>query len=552
MSKNTGGNMKAIEELANSLDLPIVDTEEVVGMLMSDMLIDMYRKEPDSEYYSAEDKKWNHEMNKRVENAYQTLFGVPFSKDLLRNHSAPFCLNGAPGQGKTTAYVVAAQKVCELLKLNFIRDVEESYVPNREDFLFVVQDSAGKTSVLEYALPRAVTVKERNANGEMEDQYYLKSALNWRFMCLNKAAGGVLLFDDAANASINVQNSFLQVAINKTFGGMKLHNAHIGFTGNLGAADGTYTNNLGSAFRNRVVMLFVRDTVPNFVKRAYAKYNSTVGDLGLINYLNRNNDDLSSLPKSGSSAGFNSPRSWDDFIAKFINTVIKHGGRGKGEEASMKELRVFAGSFLGPVVGKKVVAYYNSLMLGADPIAKEAMYDKFESVRGKFTEKYGSGGTHEAISFGFQYANACGDYATNMVREQVAELKVKLEKEGTFDQTKYKAGVQEVLKSVMEKFASAIMPLVDNEISYSLTHLKSKLASSGIEGFGKMAHDGPVLDSEYARTMAFVICANPEVNPDRRKLVISVISSANMIQQQVKLDDNSGASRVRTRTRSVS
>ena len=57
--------------------------------------------------------------------------------------------------------------------------------------------------------------------------------------------------------------------------------------------------------------------------------------LGLINYLARNNDDRSSLPKNGSSAGFNSPRSWDDFISKFINTVIRHGGRGKGEEAHL-------------------------------------------------------------------------------------------------------------------------------------------------------------------------------------------------------------------------
>lgn len=548
MSKT--GNMKAIEDLAASLDLPVVDTEEVIAMLISDMLIDMYRKEPAAKHFSKEDVEFNLNMNKKVENAYQKLYGVPFTKDLLRNHSAPFCLNGAPGQGKTTAYIVAAQKVCEMLDLNFIRDVEESYVPSRNDFLFVVQDSAGKTSVLEYALPRAVTVKERNSAGEEEDNYYLKSALNWRFMCLNKAAGGVLLFDDAANASINVQNSFLQVAINKTFGGMKLHSAHIGFTGNLGAADGTYTNNLGSAFRNRVVMLFVRDTVPNFTARAYAKYNTSVGDLGLINYLARNNDDLSSLPKNGSSAGFNSPRSWDDFIAKFINTVIRHGGRGKGEEASMKELRVFASSFLGPVVGKKVVSYYNSLMLGADPIAKAALYeDDFKkNVKPRFVEKYGSGGTHEAISFGYQYANACGDYATNAVREGIEELK----KKGSLSPEKLKEGVLEVLNTVMVRFANAIMPLGDTEVGYALTHLKSKLAASGIENFGKLAHDGPVLDAEYARKIAFVICANPEVSPERRQNIIKVISGANMIQQNVSHDNGTGASRVRTRTRSVS
>lgn len=544
MSKATKGNMNAIEELANSLDLPIVDTEEVIAMLENDILIDLYRKDPSAKYYSDEDKKFNLDINRKIEQVYEQKYGVPFSKDLLRNHSAPFCLNGAPGQGKTTAYVVAAENVCNLLDLNFIRDVEESYVPSRKDFLFVVQDSAGKTSTLEYALPRAVTIKERNAQGVEEDNYYLKSALNWRFMCLNKAAGGVLLFDDAANASINVQNSFLQVAINKTFGGMKLHAAHIGFTGNLGAADGTYTNALGSAFRNRVVMLFVRDTVENFVKRAYKKYNTSMGDLGLINYLTRNNDDLSSLPKQGSSVGFNSPRSWDDFIAKYINVVTRYGGRGKGEEASMKELRVLAGSFLGPVVGKKVVSYYNSLMLGADPIAKQALYDKLDEK--KFESKYGTGGTQEAISFGYQYANACGDYATNMIREKIAELK----KNGVDEKhEKYKEKVMEALKEVMTRFTKAVMPLIDNELSYGITHLKSKLAA-GVEGFGKLSNEGPVLDAEYARQISFVLCAHSDVTQERRALIIKVISGASMIQQQVSTGTE--APRVRTRTRTAS
>ena len=47
---------------------------------------------------------------------------------------------------------------------------------------------------------------------------------------------------------------------------------------------------------------------------------------------------------------------------------------------------------------------------------------------------------------------------------------------------------------------------------------ESKLAASGIENFGKLAHDGPVLDAEYARKIAFVICANPEVSPERRQI----------------------------------
>lgn len=66
----------------------------------------------------------------------------------------------------------------------------------------------------------------------------------------DECAGGVLLFDDAANAAQVIQNVLLPVAQFGSFQGMKISNACIGFTGNLGALDGTYTNDLSSYAKN--------------------------------------------------------------------------------------------------------------------------------------------------------------------------------------------------------------------------------------------------------------------------------------------------------------
>jgi hypothetical protein len=542
MSKNIG-NLNKMEELAKSKGLSVVDTEYVIPFLEHDILLDLYRRDPEAPHYSEEDVKFNLELNEKIRTVYKETYKNDWSDELLLHTPTPFCLNGAPGQGKTTAYVVAAKNVCKKLNLNFIRDVEESYKPSRNDFLFVVQDSAGKTSVLEYALPRAVSVKEKNAQGVEEENFYLKSALNWRFMCLNKAAGGVLLFDDAANASINVQNSFLQVAINKTFGGMKFHNAHIGFTGNLGSADGTYTNDLGSAFRNRVIMLFVRDTVENFIKRAYTTYTSDCGEMGLVSYLKRNPDDLSSIPEAGSSAGFNSPRSWDGFISKMINVLKRYGGRGNGEDAAMRDLRIIAPSMLGKVVGEKVVAFYSSLLLNADPIAKDAI-SKGKLNEAEFTKQYKEGGTMEAQTFGYQFGSACADYATNFVR---TEFK-KFENERLSEEEKEKKSMAAIREGT-RRFGIATEQLMDNEFGFALTHFVNKLATN-IPGIGRMTHDIARLDREYPREMAVELSKLGSMTENRKNTIVGVLSETDRIDKNIKLDTGDNDNRTRTRTRS--
>lgn len=539
------GNMSKLEEIARSKGLPIVDTDQVIRLLENDILLDMYRLDPTGPMWSDEEKSHNLALNAKIKSVYKEMYNTEFSEDLLIHKNAPFCLNGAPGQGKTTSYEVAARNICKRLGLNFVRDVTENYVPSLNDFLFVVQDSAGKTSVLEYALPRAVAVKERGVNGEEEENYYLKSALNWRFMCLNKASGGILLFDDAPNASINVQNSFLQVAINKSFGGMKLRNAHIGFTGNMGAADGTYTNDFGSALRNRTVNLFVRDTVENFTYRGHVKFQTDCYDMGLLNYLQRNPDDLSSLPEQGSAAGFNSPRSWDDFVAKMIISLKRHGGKGVGEEACMEDLRIFAPSMLGNVVGQKVVAYYNALLLGADPIAKEAITTgKLDEKR--FHEKYGTGGTEDSVTFGYQFANACADYTTNFIRHKVDEFDKKNPNSSTEE---FDKAVEEILKDACTRMGNATEKLLENEFAYGLTHLMSKIASS-IPRMGRMSNDGPRLERSYPRMMSKVLTNMPNVTPERQDLIIATLCGS--VRREVLIQDTEQQEqkKVRTRTRS--
>lgn len=542
------GNMNQMEDIAKAKNLPISDTNRIIEMLEYDMYFSLYRKSPDDALYSEEDKKFNHEINAKIEKHLKQAYGM--EKDAILEvvsiRTVPLTLNGAPGQGKTTCYVESCKRVAKNLGLNFIRDVEESYTPSRNDLLLVVQDSAGKTSVLEYALPRAVSVSEKNSKGEVEENVYLKSVLNWRFMCLNKTAGGILLFDDAANASINVQNSFLQVAINKTFGGMKLHNALIGFTANLGSADGTYTNDFSSALRNRTANFYVRDTVENFKFRAYKRLTGT-GDLGLINYLNRNADDLSSMPEPGSSAGFNSPRSWDDFIDKMIVRLHALGGRGKGEDLLLSDVRLYAPSMLGPKVGAKVVAYYESLLLGADPIAREAI-EKGKLDDKKFDEKYGSGGNADSVTFGYQFASSCADYTTNFIRTEMRKIDAT-----KLDEKEFTAAVNDILTVACEKFGNATEKLLDNEYTFALSHLLNKMASS-IDGIGRMTNDGPKLEREYPRHMALKLCSLPECTSQRQNQTVAVMSDTLKMTKNPFTDEELAAESkkgvgVRTRTR---
>jgi len=292
---------QSIDELAKSVNLPNKTTKKVIDMLKHDIILSLYRKNPDEamqlfqsshpnpfdekiesaltegsgvsekeieelrkekklfqtgleslpEFVSAkETQKFNNEINKKIADLWKDHYGKEFDPKIQsKNKRLSLFLMGPPGQGKTAAFIVAAKEVCADLGLHFVEHVSDDYVPSRKDFVMVVQECAGENSAITFGgIPKA---EEIIVDGKKVS--VLKKAINYRFTVFDRCAGGVLLFDDAANAAQVIQNVLLPVAQFGSFQGTKINNALIGFTGNLGSLDGTYTTELSSALRTRVI-----------------------------------------------------------------------------------------------------------------------------------------------------------------------------------------------------------------------------------------------------------------------------------------------------------
>ncbi|MBA4242228.1 MAG: hypothetical protein C0448_16020, partial [Sphingobacteriaceae bacterium] len=364
---------QSMEELAKSVKLRPETTKKMVEYLKHDLLISLYKHKPDDKRYSPERQDFNVELNNLIVKTYEEWYGSKFNKDLLsKSKELPLFLMGPPGQGKTASFTAAAKEVCAALNLNLVPEVSDDYIPQKEDFILVVQECAGENSAITFGgIPKAEEITDVNGNKKT----VLKKAINYRFTVFDDCAGGILLFDDAANAPSVIQNVLLPVAQFKTFQGLSLKNSSvlIGFTGNLGALDGTYTTEPSSALLTRTLPFFVSDDLKDFMNRSYQYYNDELGDMGYVNFLLRNNKDFAHLPDPGQKTGFPCSRSHDNLIQAIRLAVLRNGGRGVGESKALDDIHALAISTLGIEVGLKVVGYYDSYMKGADPLAKQSV-----------------------------------------------------------------------------------------------------------------------------------------------------------------------------------
>lgn len=514
-----------ISNLAKHVNLPEKHTKKIVEYLKHDILISLYRANPDVPAYRKEE---NIALNKKIADVYEAKYGKKFDYRVhAKNKRLPLFLMGPPGQGKTASYMAAAKEVSADLGLNYIEHVTDNYIPKTNDFIMVVQECAGENSAITFGgVPRAEEIKihtgkDAQGNDIFETRSVLKKALNYRFTVFEHCAGGVLLFDDAANAASVIQNILLPVAQNQTFQGLHIPNACIGFTGNLGALDGTYVTELSSALLTRVVPMFVTDTIEDFINRGYSYYNDDLGDLAFFNFLKRNPKDFASLPESGQKSGFACSRSHDNFIQGIRSIVERNGGRGKGEAESLDEIYSHAKSCYGPDLGAKIAGYYNSYIRGADPLAREFVQEgKFNAERLK--ERYKGGTSTDDISFGYQFATACGDYTVNLITSA---------KEISYEGEEFKVAVQ--------RFGKAVLALNDSEFSFSLEHMKNKLAAY-VTDFSQATKDNRELKNEVRERIAHIINDLEDCNASKRSILIKVITDFDKMQGQNSLGVKKG------------
>lgn len=397
MSKNANPTPT---EIAAQLGLREVDTDRVINMIANDTLLLMHRA-----------PKTSAKMKQRIEKVWKDWHAAGTWED-DNEQVTSVLLVGPPGHGKTTAFREACKKVSRALGMEFLEgdklDATDVIDPEKH-FVFVCQEAAGVVSGLEWlGLPTKEKMKAQAEGGD--DQYAMGRLFSPQLVKAQAAAGACVLLDDFLNAQPGIQNIGLPLTETHSYNNLRLTHSYIGLTGNLGAQDGTTTNGMSAALRNRVRTLFVQDTQPEFVRRATERYHDQIGDAAIVSFLGRHDECFTEWPDPTKKGGYATPRSWDKFMVLARRAVRENGSLA----AAMLDLPMHAHSLLGPTVASKYESYMNAYIKSADPIARDII------MKGEYDKKTMEKRTAEGLSgsgqsFFYQLGMALSDYAAKKV-----------------------------------------------------------------------------------------------------------------------------------------
>jgi hypothetical protein len=492
------------KNLAASIGLKEIDTDSAIAKIARDVLITTYRYPKDGKPLSDDDQKRNAKIQKVWEQWYETKWEDDEEKVLSA------LLLGPPGQGKTTSFKQAAMRVAAALEMNFKLNPDDEVSVGPNDFMFVSQEFSGENTITTIGGIPAKTVDKTDGTE------YMTKLVNKRLAMARKAGGSLLLLDDFPNAAPNVQNVGLALTDEKRFQGLNLDHVYVGLTGNLGALDGTHTTRLSTALRGRCNIFYTEDKVLNWVTRGQQnrRWRDSIGMVGVDGYLLRETQDFAQMPNTKQSGGFPSPRTWDHLVIELRRTIRANGGSGKGHMKAMAAVEELASSILGLDVGLKFYSYYNSMMLGADPIARKMIMDG-EFDEKAFKSKFGDGYSAEAQHFAYQYATALADYAITAIVQN-----------GEKDGFSYDLDKNPKLRTIIQRFAQGVIPVNSDTFSFTLDHFKAKLANQ-VEEWSSQFESRRVLSTEVKKVFARIIAEDRNFTEEHKQIMVDTLSDIN-------------------------
>ena len=267
---------------SKTFDVPQKNIQQILKYLKHDILLSLYRKNPIVEG-NEEKTKFNIELNKKIEDLYYKNFQSSFNHEIhLKNKQLPLFLMGMPGDGKITAYQIAAKEVCENLGLTLVTDLSADYIPKQTDFIISIKEDSLYNTNFEDAKKwdlSNITVTDMRqifANSDFKD------ISTWdmsNIQSLEEIAEGVkiqkksheLNAEDAKKINMqdycagmmfvvdDVKNIEMAMVTSSNYN--KSENVYVGFTGNLEQLINNY--NLSDTLTDAVIPIVVNNSLDN-------------------------------------------------------------------------------------------------------------------------------------------------------------------------------------------------------------------------------------------------------------------------------------------------
>lgn len=419
------GYMKELGEIAQKLQLPLAQTDDLVQSVANDILRSMWRypefKKGDNGLdeevpLSNEDK----EFNERIDAVHKDWNGGVEFPRFRRKKIRGVGLAGSPGHGKTTTIEVAAKRVATAMNMRYLSPDRLESVPLNEidgnTFAFVSEETAGLVSAMEmFGMPAEGRSTGTGPDGT--DTRFLARLFSLPLQKLMKAGGGVLLFDDFSNAIKQIQDTGLSLMDRRRNGELVLTKTYFAATGNLGGLDDTNATRMSSALRGRMRTYLVHDTVENFLARNLTDplLQDPLGDVFFRQFFARTKDTyFSRIPKKGEQGGYPSPRTWRDALDDVRDCVHRHGGR-KNIEVARTEINNILQASVGLECAQAFNSFMEAVLVGAEPLAAQLM--ETGKLDKSTVEKYFNQEGFQAndLFFAHQFVLSLADHTINKI-----------------------------------------------------------------------------------------------------------------------------------------